>query len=315
MIKHINNPWESMGIGASRRVTSDIQHNVFWIKDDQGRYGFYLRTAERFANPETDIHLEGVSLIKRNSLEFGELFLILNRQTDWEIFLSICEDIISACTNYNSNDRMVKAVEERLKRWQTFLMSHGSPTMSAELQSGLFCELTALQKLIAKYGIKEGLIAWVGPDKAKHDFNLRELAIEVKSYKTNNGPNITISSAHQLLFESKNLYLLCYGLTVTETGRSLKDLISEFDSVLDSESYTTRKIFENKLLTYGYMPNLKNESLIKFAIDIMKVFEVTQDFPKILPHQIPHEITRVHYTIDLALCRKHERTSSIIFEE
>lgn len=303
-----------MNIGSSRRIDSEIQHEVFWIRDEHGHYGFYLQSAEKFTEAETDIHLKGVSLVKRNSLGLGELFLILNRHSDWELFLALCEDILSICISRVTNKEMIDAVEQRLRRWQIFLTQNNAPIMSAELQMGLFSELICLKNLISTRSARDSVIAWSGPDKDKQDFNFPDTMIEVKSYKTSRGAKVIISSSHQLLSESKPLYLIAYSLTPSEIGLSIKDIIFEVDTLLNNETFATQQLFENKVISYGYMPYMNDEALIKFTIDRTRVFEVTTDFPKILPHQIAPEITRLSYTIDLELCKAYERSFDIVID-
>lgn len=314
MTKNIENPWITMSIGSSRRIDSEIQHEVFWIRDEQGYYGFYLQSAVKFTEAETDIHLKGVSLVKRNSLDFGELFLILNRHSDWELFLTLCEDILSICITRITNKEMIDAVERRLRRWQIFLAQNNVPIMSAELQMGLFSELICLKNQISTRGAADSVIAWSGPDKDKQDFNFPDIMIEVKSYKTSRGSKVIISSSHQLLSEAKPLYLIAYSLTPSEIGLSIKDIIFEVDTLLINEKFATQQLFENKIISYGYMPNMNDEALIKFTVDRTRVFEVTADFPKLLPHQISPEITRLSYTIDLELCQAYERSSDTVFK-
>ncbi|MFC3199887.1 PD-(D/E)XK motif protein [Parapedobacter deserti] len=315
MIKGNNNPWEPMNIGSSRRINSEIPHDVFWIKDEQGNYGFFLQSAEKFKSPETDIRLKGVTLIKRNTISCGELFLILNKRSDWELFLSLCKDILSVCIAYSSNSKMVHAVEARLKRWQVFLMQNNDPFMSVELQMGLFTELTCLRNLMPIYGVKDSIIAWCGPERDRKDFNFPNVMFEVKSFKTSKGPEIIISSAHQLLKGSKPLYIVSYGLTPSEKGSSVKNIVSELDNLLKDESLLTRQLFENKVISYGYMPDMNDNTLIKFTIDNLRVFEITDDFPRLVPQHVPSEIIKLNYTLDLELCKKHERLTSAIFKE
>lgn len=314
MIKNNKNPWDPMNISSSRRIDSEIQHEIFWIKDEQGRYGFYLQSTDKFKDVISDINLKGITLIKRNSLDFGELFLVLNKQADWELFLAVCEDILSICTNYKENKEMIEAVENRLRRWQVFLMKNNDPFMPIELQMGLFAELICLKKLIPSHGIKESIIAWTGPDRDKQDFNFSDIMIEVKSYKTSNGAKVAISSSHQLLSASKPLYIVSFGLTSSEQGLSIKDILIEFETLLIEESLTIHQLFENKIISYGYMPYMTDKMLAKFTIDSTRTFEVNLDFPKLLPHQVPAEIVKLNYVIDLELCKAYERPSHIIFK-
>jgi hypothetical protein len=307
MTDKLLNPWLNMQSDTVRRVDSEIIHNLFWMIDQKGDYGFYLKTTEEFKNTKIDIKLRGISLIKRNHENNGELFLIVNRQNDWELFLSVCKDIISICASYPSNEQMVIAVENRLKRWQAFLMQNTEVSLSLMTQMGLFAELMFLINiLVPGKGAPVAIAAWGGPEADKQDFSLPDLAVEIKSYKTSKGPLVTISSTHQLFSIDKPLFLVTYGLTEAQNGKSIIDLISELDTLFSSESVTVIQSFERKLIEFGYMPGMIYDVMSKFVVDCTRGFIVEKDFPRILPHQTPSEIIAVNYTIDLQLCTRFE---------
>ena len=301
------NPWLNMLPDSVRRIDSEIVHNLFWMIDHNGNYGFYLKTSGEFKNTEIDIRLRGISLIKRNFQSTGELFLILNRQNDWELFVSVCKDIISICATKTDNEEMVYAVESRLRRWQAFLMQNVEVSLSLIMQMGLFAELMFLINiLIPKKGAAEAITAWGGPEADRQDFSLPDLAVEIKSYKSSRGPFVSISSTHQLFSGSKPLFLIAYGLTEATSGKSINDLISEVDVLLSSESTAVIQLFEHKLIEFGYMPGMIYDVLYKFVVDSSRGFIVEQDFPRIVPHQTPSEIVAINYTIDLQLCTRFE---------
>lgn len=307
MTEKLVNPWLKMLPDSVRRVDSEIAHNLFWMLDQAGNYGFYLKTAKDFKSTEIDIRLRGITLIKRNYENCGELFLILNRQNDWELFFSVCKDIISICATYSTNEEMVVAVENRLKRWQAFLMQNTEVSLSLIMQMGLFAELMFLiDILIPKRGASAAIIAWGGPESDRQDFSLTDIAIEIKSYKTSRSPQVSISSTHQLFTDTKPLFLIAYGLTEAENGQSIADLINELDLLISSESINIIQLFERKLIEFGYMPGMTYDVMYKFAVDSLRGFIVEKDFPRILPHQTSPEIIAVNYTIDLQLCTRFE---------
>ncbi len=307
MTEKLVNPWLKMLPDSVRRVDSKIAHNLFWMLDQAENYGFYLKTAKDFKSTEIDIRLRGITLIKRNYENCGELFLILNRQNDWELFFSVCKDIISICATYSTNEEMVVAVENRLKRWQAFLMQNTEVSLSLIMQMGLFAELMFLiDILIPKRGASAAIIAWGGPESDRQDFSLTDIAIEIKSYKTSRSPKVSISSTHQLFTDTKPLFLIAYGLTEAENGQSIADLINELDLLISSESISIIQLFERKLIEFGYMPGMTYDVMYKFAVDSLRGFIVEKDFPRILPHQTSREIIAVNYTIDLQLCTRFE---------
>ena len=78
----------------------------------KGNYGFRLQTKRIFAVTVQPASLKGISILKRNSKEgYGELFLILNQKEDWEIFHTLCVDLITVTHRYDAEDKMISAVE------------------------------------------------------------------------------------------------------------------------------------------------------------------------------------------------------------
>ena len=292
---------------AKRRVDSNIEHNLFWITDVSGKYGLYIKSASEFASTELDIKLRGIALIKRNFENAGELYLVLKKNEDWELFLVLCRDIISTCSASLVNEKMINAVETRLRRWQVFLMQNNDISISYEKQMGLFAELQFLKNvLIPAYGSITSLTAWNGPVADKQDFSLPKVSIEVKSYRSSNGSIVTISSAHQLLSNNKPLYLIAYGLTEDLNGSSIQDVIQELTAYFESESVQTLQKFEKSIMDFGYMPGVNYDQMYKFRVDGYTAYLVKDDFPRIVPGDIASEIVGVNYSIDLALCNRFE---------
>ncbi|MCH8034842.1 MAG: PD-(D/E)XK motif protein [Bacteroidetes bacterium] len=306
---NIKNPWENMTESSKRRVDSDTPHNLFWITDLQGNFGFCLQTKKIFGDTDHYASLKGISILKRNSKEGnGELFLILNNKEDWQIFHTLCEDLVAVTHRYDTDEKMISAVEVRLQRWQQLLKKNRSKEMSLEQQMGLFTELLTLKDIIVKkVGIKSGITSWVGPEFDKQDFLLNNAVIEVKSYRTTRGTTVHISSLHQLFSEKIPLFLLSFGLTPTEKGRTIEDIVLSIKKLLENEPNDYINIFDTKLMDYGYIPEIITEPLYKFFVDTKKVFFVSDEFPRILPDSIKNQITSVKYSIDLSKCSEYER--------
>jgi len=298
-----DNPWEGMSNSTQRRINYETNHNLFWITDEQGKYGFYIKTRNSFKNLLNITKLKGIGIIKRNTVEgCGELFLILNDNNEWEIFKALCTDLIEQVIIYKTEEKMISSIELRLKRWQQLLKQEIQQTMSYEKQMGLWAEIHCLKELIIpKTGIKQAVISWVGPESDKQDFLLDKAAIEVKSYRTSKGPLVTISSLKQLNSEKEFTYLISLGLTESEKGLSIQDLSNEVKERL-SENEHVSQLFESKLLTFGFFPEMFKEPLYKFIIDRLQIFQVIDEFPKIAQENVKSQIINVQYTIDLSSC-------------
>jgi len=307
MIKN-NNPWINMAESSQRRVNSETIHNIFWITDLKGNYGFCIKMSNPFEKTETSVSLKGIGILKRNSQEgFGELFLILNKKEEWQIFKTLCDDLIEQTHIHDTEEKMIVAVELRLKRWQQLLKQERQHEMTLENQMGLFSELLCLRDLVMpQKGKKQSIISWVGPELDKQDFLLDKTAVEVKSYRTSKSSVVTISSVKQLSSEKEFTYLISYGLTESENGSSIADVVLSIKEILQTEHAEILQIFEHKLMKYGFILEILKEPLYKFILDKMKVYIVTDEFPKITQESIKSQILSVKYTIDLSQCSEYE---------
>jgi len=307
MIKNIN-PWLDMKESARRRIESIAEHNLFWITDLEGKYGFCLQSKNLFESIKPPANLNGVSILKRNSTyNYGELFLILNNKEDWQIFHSLCDDLISITHKYDSDEAMINAVEIRLKRWQQLLKQDRNQNMSLERQMGLFTELLCLKDIITpKIGISQAITSWVGADFDKQDFLLDNAIIEVKSYRTTKSPIINISSLQQLHSDKEPIYLLTYSLMQSDNGTDVDFLVREINKLLETEPEDVLNVFDNKLLEYGYIPEIVKTPFLKFIVDKTKAYYVCDNFPKISPEHVQSQIVKVKYAIDLIQCEEFE---------
>lgn len=307
MINTIN-PWKNMKESSQRRVDVETEHNLFWITDLEGKYGFCLQSKNIFKDIKSPANLKGISILKRNANHhYGELFLVLNKKEDWQIFYTLCENLISITHKYDSDEAMISAVEVRLKRWQQLLRYERNIVLSLEAQMGLFSELLCLKDVLTpKVGVEQSIISWVGADFDKQDFLLANAIIEVKSYRTSKSPIIHISSLQQLYSDKEPLYLFAYGLTQADSGVSIDILVQEIYELLESQSAEIRDIFDNRLIEYGFIPELIESSLFKFIVDKRRVYYVSDEFPKILPQNISNQILTVKYSIDLLQCDAFE---------
>ena len=303
-----SNPWQDMPESTQRRVKSNTPHNLFWITDLEGHYGFELQSKDLFDDIKLPANLKGIELIKRNSAYgYGELFLVLVNKEDWQIFYTLCNDLISITDNYQEDTAMINAVEVRLKRWQQLLKQDRKTILDLYRQMGLFGELLCLRDIIIpKYGAEQAIISWVGADFDKQDFLLDDAVLEVKSHKTSKGQIVYISSLKQLISEKTPLFLVTYSLTQTNNGESIEDIVESIKMHLQNQSNEIKNLFEDKLAEYGYISNLNSDLLYKFIVDKNKVFNTSGDFPKILPNYIKHGITEVKYSIDLLECESYE---------
>jgi hypothetical protein len=302
------NPWADMPDQTQRRINSKVEHELFWVTTFEGEYGLFLQSNSLFKNIDSPANLKDIRIIKRNAdNKYGELYLILNNHEDWPIFYTLCQNLSSVAYQYTDDKAMISAVEIRLKRWQQLLKQDKNQEMSQQKQMGLFTELLCLRDIVLpQYGVEQAIVSWVGADFDKQDFLLEDAIFEVKSYKTSKGQTVHISSIKQLISDKIFLYLLTYGLTISENGLSIVDIVQDISSQLIDKSNEIKDEFSFKLLEVGYFPEAVKKPFLKFIVDKNRAFKVTDGFPKILPKNIENGIIDVKYAIDLLACSEYE---------
>lgn len=306
------NPWAGMPYNSKRRIEEWSERNLFWITDIKGGYGFNIHSSEPFDDSSAKLRLKGIDIAKRNTDAGADFFLVLSRNDDWQIFQVLCSDLISAATNTTSDRAMISAIEARLRRWQQLLKSDLQRQLTIETQMGLFSELLCLRDVIApQIGLGNAVRKWGGPDSDKQDFVCDASAVEVKSYVSSKGPNVTISSAQQFWSDKENLYLIVYGLSQSDTGESIEDLDKDILALLERDD-AARELFEAKVGQYGFVPELNTGELVKFVADAQRFYLIAESFPRIDPGQLAGEITAVKYAIDLARCVRFEVTNNAL---
>ena len=311
----MTNPWENITFGAQRRIDSESPYNFFWISDANGRYGLFIHTDNVLPQIENSLRLKGISIINRNSDENrGELILILKNNADWELFLKICIDLINVSEKYIGEEKMIGSIYNRLKKWQAFLKQNNAACLTLSEQMGLFTELLCLKEhILPNNNPIQSIASWTGPDSDKQDFSIDDKLIEVKSYISSKGAIVTISSLYQLDNGNKTLYLLVYGLTLSDNGCSVPEMIQEIEDLLPDNADLSENL-ENKLAMYGYIDNVTQPPFYKFNVDREIAFLVDDDFPKIISRDVRQEINSVTYALDVSKCMSYEVDITNVFE-
>jgi len=303
-----SNPWGNMGAYERRSVDNlDRSFACYWVTNENGKYGFLIEANEIFELPQKKIKLKGITVNFGNTNISSEFMMFLEEKENWQIFLALCNDLSRASENQESVSNFILAVQSRLMRWQKILQQDLKKIMTREMQMGLFTELSCIKDFIEPaIGIKQALNSWVGPDLDKQDFLMDNFILEIKSFKTSKSPVASISSPGQLYSEKEPIYLVCFALTNSENGQSIKHLIDETKELIQSSenSDELNELFESKLDSYGYIPFFEEEiPLLSFIIDNVNTYAVNdENFPKVTPQMIRSEISNLQYGIELTQC-------------
>ncbi len=301
-------PWEKIAEPRSdynvRRVADTAAIPSYWGKDAEGQCLFIIELkGDHTHQYRRDVaRLHGINIDLRNAENEGRqrLVLTLARNVDSDLFLGLCETLISSLATVMDSSVALSITLQHLKRWRAFLAGKKARLLTNEEIRGLFAELYVLRHLYQRRLTQdEAVDAWCGGDDLHQDFIFGNVAIEVKSLSGRERNCVRISSEDQLEGLVGSLFLMTVRLidmSDEETARSLNDMVA----LIEQELTTAEAIeqFSEKIAGRGYAP-LADYERPRFTVGSTNGYAVTDQFPKIIRSRIPQGLFHVAYDIQL----------------
>lgn len=308
MKSKVINPWENIKIPkvdlSARRIDHKHPLDIYWAKDRLGRYLFVCKLSGECKLPPKSPSLLGIEITSIE--ETRQLALCLKNSSDWELFFSLCNDIISA-TRVLKPSAVVPVIFRRIERWREFLKKDKEKLLPERIIKGLIGELVYLNHHLApKYGMAQSIDFWTGPEGSPQDFNIQNAAVEVKCQIGTSSPKIKISSAEQLCGQLDELYLFVVTLGRTEPesqdALSLPNLIFSIQSMLEEEGHSQQlEKFQDALLNIGYIHS-EEYFTYSYIVASKRFYKVSGEFPRIALSNIPNGVCNVTYDLELKNC-------------
>lgn len=176
----MTNPWNAIDPPSrdvnARRIDHTHPFDMFWAKDQLGHFLFIFEFSEH-QNTMRQSLLPDLAGIKAYYLPatanatVNRLVLLLNEQQNWELFYSLCNDLVGATRQAPSSQVALEIILRRLARWHEFLKANRSRLLGEEKIKGLIGELVFLRNyLIPKFGAGSAVNFWQGPEGTPQDF-------------------------------------------------------------------------------------------------------------------------------------------------
>lgn len=235
-----------------------------------------------------------------------------------EIFSSIAEDIVSKISSFKQRKEIVSGFLSRLRLWQIFFEKQIDGGLTEEAQRGLYGELFFLKNylLVFSKSSEKAVLAWTGPRSRQNDFQLGEVAVEVKTTASKQHQELHISSEQQLDESAiQKLYLYYLSLSVIENGTNT--LPALIDSIRSEISSSTKALSElnSLLIETGYLDTHRTKyEPTAYSIRESGIFLIENDFPRIRECEIRSGVGDVRYSIAVAQCKNYQITESSFFE-
>ncbi len=259
-----------------------------------------------------EIVITVTSLGEFNNVEFIKFTQsIPNTDNIFELVISdLCDKIIRLQNRINLNATLTRVLNE----WKIFFEKQENEILPIGSQKGLVGELHFLRDyLFQKYSFTESLFYWTGSDKTNHDFQIKNIAVEVKTTSSKQHKKFVISSERQLDSTGlEHLYLSLFALNLHSNmpERTLPELIGEIYTQLQEDPFATFQ-FQIKLAKYGYNEIHAEKYTTGFSLFEMRFFEVVEGFPRLLQGNLPDGVGDLKYSIVVSACTPFEIKTEI----
>lgn len=220
------------------------------------------------------------------------------------LFYKFCDDLIEQTRGLKDESEGYQAIVNRYYQWKKLFTSKGNNLLSESEVMGLIGEILFLQKYLkSTIGLEEGLSGWSGQELTHKDFSYQDCWYEVKTVSS--GKNtVKISSIEQLESDVPG-ELAVYKLekmSEAYDGISLNKLILDTTDMLVLQDDKDK--FLNKVVLRGYMYNNYYDTLV-FEVKEFVRYKVCDGFPVLTRNNLPEQIVKVSYEIDLAQIRNY----------
>ena len=306
-----DNPWAHLPAGsngdlAALRAKPDSRIDMFWVRRSAGNYAILFRLPG-CAGVSPDLpSLRGIET--HWIVETGDLQLVLGNSGDWEIFATLCRDLIDVAGRSQSDGEALDVLGLRLTRWQRLLMRGGARLLDEREIRGLYGELVFLRdELLGRFG-PQGLRMWRGPEGMPQDFAVGRWLFEIKALLVGSADKVHISSPEQLWAElGIPLFMVVVRLArVQDPGASLPALISDIRARLLQDA-VLEEMLEERLAQVGYLP-LPDYEHHRYDVAGTTFYSVDENFPRLSRASIVPGLDDVRYTLALNACTGYKTT-------
>lgn len=309
----MSDPWSDItasqqaGADNLRRASAEHPLEFWWGRDHSGRCLLaldYELTTSRPQFPE----LAGLEIVNFTfDARTGRLVLSLVDDTDRDIFLALCNDLLAATSDLARGDSQtgVCIAIARLARWRE-LFRNRRERLSFERIIGLAGELLFLRDcFLPRVDHATAVAMWRGPYGDEQDFVVGSTIFEVKTQLSTADAALHISSENQLDTVSGAVIIVhqLLGQAAPHMAKafSLNGLAAGLRSIISAASPDAADTFDAGLLAAGYAPLAAYDEPIWMLVT-RDMYAVEEAFPRIIPSMLPPGIEKVRYRLRVDAC-------------
>ena len=279
-------------------VEKPAGHRVLLLQLTQG-VADTVRAPATTRNIELQIHGKGTDGV-------AALELRLVDRAYQEIFSVLADDLINVLVAAPTEDSAAEFFLARFERWQQFFARSGPAGLGDEAQRGLYGELWFIQNcLMETLDPLSAVSAWTGHGATAQDFQLGDVAVEVKATTSKQPQHLSIASERQLDDTGVDaLFLFHLSLDVRRgDDRTLPALVDALRAALGDTAARGR--FEENLLMAGFIDAHRDRyDHTAYTVRQASVFHVRDDFPRLVEAGLPSGVGNVRYSVAVSECAR-----------
>lgn len=301
-IEIIKRAWENIDYFRGGALQLDIEHPLEWHVGYETPSNKALIIISNIAinNVESSRSINETC----NKRKDGRYYISfqLTDSTQEEVFIYMCSDLINYSLHANTEREAINRVESRFSQWRRLMEKRHSEILSGSKRKGLIGELLYLKHQIEK-GLSNtvAIKGWVGPDGADQDFVYDQLWREIKT-TTQSSDEVSIHSLEQLGKEDEYGKLIVYRVDScapeAENAFTLRSLVKHIYTLLNDD-YAAIELFTIKLNNAGYI-DLEVYDSFPYKLYGTEVYDVNEEFPRIVRSNVRSEIIECSYSISLS---------------
>ncbi len=301
MTDTVEDRWRSLlarGEPESREVDAESQLRMLIGVSPVGRPYFVVIVTQKPGLPDLTSAIE---VTRRQRAVDGRWTLTLELQVNalTDAFISLVSDLATKSAAATSERAALDIFLETLAEWQELLTARADRLSEGALR-GLIAELWfGFESRAHGHPEPEAARAWTGPLGGAQDFQFPapEYHYEVKSLRPDR-TSVEISSEDQLDGDNVKLAIVSIEEVASPSdGMTLPWLVTSIRSRLVNGA--DRAEFNRRFARLHVDPDEPWYSERAYAVRRLQVFDVSKNFPALRRSQLPREIERATYHVDI----------------
>ena len=172
------------------------------------------------------------------------------------VFTALVNDIVATVEATRDYESGLAALIARMDRWRRLMRLEGATGLTPQERRGLFGELIVMEQLLENVADAHDVLrTWTGPYAANQDFQLEQVAVEVKTTAAKQPQSLVIASERELDRQGIGRLFLEY-ISLDERrggeGRTLPGLVGQLRASLQDDDIALQ-LLEEGLLHVGYL--------------------------------------------------------------